>query len=113
MAKNRAPSVYCNTVEKILLTHIYQLVKADGEGYEVGKFKNGKGNKEHMCVYEGDDEDEDSSEFSRNSEEGKDCGENDNTSENMQTDEDESDGGYKEDEMDENEYDEDGECQCA
>ena len=105
VAKNRAPAVYCNAIEKILLAHIHQLVKAEGEGDEVGKVKNGKDDKEHMCVYEGDDEDEDNSEFSRNSEESEDCGEDDNNSENMQTDEDESDGEYEEDEMDENGYD--------
>lgn len=103
MAKNRVPAVYCNAIEKILLTHIHQLVKAEGEGDEVGKFKNGEDNKEHMCVYEGD-KDQDSIEISRNREEDEDCGEDDNNSQNMQTDE---------DEMDENGYDEDSECQCA
>ena len=35
VAKNRAPFVYCNAIEKILLAHIYQLVKAENQDGKV------------------------------------------------------------------------------
>lgn len=90
VAKNRAPSVYCKTIEQILLAHIYQLVKAEGEGNDVGGFESGNDEKDYVHVYEGDeDEDKDSSEFGRKSE-----------------DEDDD----EEDEMNEDESDEDSEC---
>jgi len=70
VAKNRAPSVYCNAIEQILLAHIYQLVKAEGEGDDAVGFKRVEDEKDYVHVFEGDDEDEDedSSEFARKSE---------------------------------------------
>ena len=46
VAKNRAPFIYCNAVEKILLGHIYQLVKAesqDGKGSKPKSSENENG----------------------------------------------------------------------
>lgn len=95
VAKNRAPSVYCNAIKKILLAHIYRLIKVEGKGDGLGKFKNVKDDEERMYVYEGDDEVEDGSGFSRSSEDGGDCVEDGDNGENMQTNEDESQGEYK------------------
>ena len=57
VAKNRAPSFYRNTIEQILLAHIYKLVKAEGEGNDAGGFESGNDEKDYIHVYE-DDEDE-------------------------------------------------------
>ena len=68
MAKNQAPTVYCNAIEEILLAYIYQIVLAETESNRVSRFRNGEDDKECICVHKGDDKDEDSSEFSKNSE---------------------------------------------
>ena len=110
VAKNRAPSVYCNTIEQILLAHIYQLVKAEGEGNDAGGFESGKDEKDYVHVYEDDeDEDKDSSEFARKSEdEDGDYDKDGDDNEEMEEDKDEDDD--KDDEMDEDVSDEDSEC---
>lgn len=56
VARNRAPSIYYNAIEKILLAHIYQLVKIEGEDDDAAQFKNG--NEDENYVYKGDDEEE-------------------------------------------------------
>lgn len=42
VAKNRAPFVYCNVVEKVLLGHTYQLVKAESQDGNASKPKTAK-----------------------------------------------------------------------
>ncbi len=59
VAEDRAPSIYCNAIEKILLAHIHQLVKAEDKGDDAVEFENGNDEKEYVYVYESDDEDED------------------------------------------------------
>ena len=110
-AKKRAPSVYCNAIEKILLVHIYQLVKAKGEIEELGKFENGNDGKELMCVSEGDDGDD--GEVGRNSEADGGCDRDVDNSEDMQEFKEESSCGYKDDEMDEHKYSEGSEWDYA
>lgn len=93
MAKNRAPPVYYNTIEQILLAHIYQLVKVEGEGNDAGGFESGNDEKDYVHVYE-DDEDEDkgSSEFERKSEDDEgDYDEDGDDNEEMEEDKDEDD----------------------
>lgn len=114
VAKHRASSVYCNAIEKIVLAQIYQLVKTEGEGDDVSKLKNGNDDKEHVCMDEGVDEDEDGSEISMDSEgTAGNCDENSDNRETIQTSEDNSDGEYEDDGMDEDGYDEDSEYECA
>lgn len=88
MAKNRAPSVYYNAIEQILLTHIYQLMKAEGEGDNAEGFVTDNDKKDDAYVYDGnnEDEDEDISKFAKKGEDEED------------------------DEMDEDESDEDSNC---
>lgn len=114
VAKHRAPSVYCNAIEKIVLAQIYQLVQTEGEGDDVSKFKNGNDDKEHVCMDEGVDEDEDGSEFSMDNEEtARNCVESSDNGETIHISEDNSDGEYEDDVMDENGYSEDSEYECA
>ncbi|KAL8823664.1 MAG: hypothetical protein Q9191_005656 [Dirinaria sp. TL-2023a] len=111
-AKHRAPSIYCNAIEKIVLAQIYQLIKAEGQDDEVrSSFKNDNSGKEYMCMHEHNDEGEDGSEFSRDSEgKDRDCGENDdNYSLSTSKYGDSSDDEYEDDEMNEDEYGEDSE----
>jgi len=103
VAKNRALSVYYNVIEKILLAHIYQLIKVEGEGDDTAKFENGNNDKELMYVHEGDKR-EDSSKAPRESED--EDGDNDKYNDkDIEGDDEEDnnkidDGEYKED----NEY---------
>lgn len=117
VAKNRAPSVYCNAIEQILLAHIYQLVKAEGEGDDAVGFESTNDEKGYVHIYEGDndDEDEDSREFARKSEDedgyyDDDSDDDKDMDEDMDEDKNEDDDEDEEDEMDEGEYDEDSEC---
>ena len=112
VAKHRASSIYCNAIEKILLTQIYQLVKVEDQDDEIySSFKNDNSDKEHVCMHENNDESEDDSEFLRDDEEkNRECDENDdNYSISMPKYDDSSDDEYEDDEMNENEYDEDSE----
>ena len=67
VAKNRAPSVYCNAIEQILLAHIYQLVKAEGNGEDTTELQCAKEDKVGAIVNENDDgyEDENIDELAR------------------------------------------------
>lgn len=113
VARNRAPSIYYNTIEKILLAHIYQLVKIEGEDDDAAQFKNG--NEDDNYVYEGDDEEEgeDGSGPTRESEdEDGDRDEGGDDDGDMDDDEDEDDDEEEDDEdendeMNDDEYDED------
>jgi len=109
VAKNRAPSVYCNAIEQILLAHIYQLVKAEGEGDDAVGFKSADDEKHSVHVYEGDDEDEDedSSEFARKSKD-EDGNYDGDDHEHLEEDKDEDDD--EDEQMDEDESDGDSEC---
>jgi len=102
VAKNRAPSVYCDVIEKILLAHIYQLVKVEGEGDDAAEFENGNNDKELMYVHEGDER-EDSSEAPRESED-EDGDDDEYDDKDMEGDDEEDDN-----EMDDGEYEEDNE----
>lgn len=106
MIKNRASSIYCNVIEKILLTHIYRLVRTKREDDETSKFKNDENDQKHVCVHKDDEINENNSESSKNNEENEDCVD-------TQTNEDESDDKYENDEMNENEYDKDDEYQYS
>lgn len=102
VAKNRAPSIYCNAVEQILLAHIYQLVKAEGEGdYAVG-FERVENEKDlaHVSGRDNDDEDDNSSRCAGKSED-EDGGYDGDDDEYMDDDKDEDED--KDDEMDEDE----------
>jgi len=103
VAENRAPSIYCNAVEKILLAHIYRLVNA--EGGDAATLKNGNDDKEYVYVYERDDEDEVRSEGSRESEDG-DKDDNEDDDEDMEGDENEQGDEDNDDDMNDDEYDE-------
>lgn len=97
VAKNRAPLVYYDAIEKVLLTHTYQLVKAEGGDDDTAEFENGDEDKEY--VHE-DDEHEDSSEASRKSEDKIGDSDEDNSEyddKDMQEDNEMDDGEYKED----------------
>lgn len=109
VAKNRAPSVYCNAIEQILLAHIYQLVKAEGEGDDAVGFGSTNNEKGYVHIYEGDndDEDEDSREFARKSEDEDRCyDEESDGNQGMEKDTDDDD---EDDDMDEDESYEDSE----
>ncbi len=108
VAKNRAPSVYCNAIEQILLAHIYQLMKAEGEGDDVVRFERVEDEKDYVHVYKGDnkDEDDDTGEFARKSED-EDGDYNGDNDELMKEDKDEDDD--EDDEMNEDESDENSE----
>jgi len=103
VAKNRAPLVYYNVIEKILLVYIYQLIKVEGEGDDTAKFKNGNNDKELIYMHEGDKY-KDSSKALRESED--EDGDNDKYNDkdiegdNEEDDNEIDDGEYKED----NEY---------
>ena len=105
VAKKRAPSVYCNAIEQILLAHIYQLVKAEGEGDDLVGFESGNDEKNYVHVFE-NDEDEGSSEFARKSED-EDGDYDGNDDEHMKEDKDEDDD--EDDKLDEDKSDEDSE----
>ncbi|KAL2040403.1 hypothetical protein N7G274_006846 [Stereocaulon virgatum] len=110
VAKSRAPSIYCQAIEQILLAQIYQLVKAEGGDDSVG-FKNGNDEKDYTHEYEGDDEDEDkdSSEFVRQSED--EDGDYDEDGDNdRHIEEDKDDDDVEVDRIDEDESGEDSEC---
>ena len=105
VGKNRAPLVYCDAIEKILLAHIYQLVKAEGGDDAAAEFENGDEDKEYVHM---DDEHEGTSEASRKSEDEGGDSDEDNCEyddKDMQGDDEEED-----DEMDDGEYKEDDEC---
>jgi len=93
VAEHRAPSIYCNAIEKILLAHIHRLVKTEGEGEDAANFGNGNDDKEYVYVYESDDEDEVRSEASRESED-----EDGDGDEDMEGDDEDSDDGMDDDE---------------
>ena len=103
VTENRAPSLYCNAVQKILQAHIYRLVKA--EDADAGNFENGNNDKEYVYVYESDDEDEVRSGAARESEDG-DRDDNEDDDEDMEGDEDEQDDEDNDDDMNDDEYDE-------
>jgi hypothetical protein len=104
VARNRAPSIYFNAIEKILLAHIYQLVKIEGENDDAAQFENGNNDKGNVPVYKGDD---DGSEFERDSgDEDGDSDEDSDDDEDMKEDRDEDD---EEDEDDINEDEDDEE----
>jgi len=106
VAEHRAPSIYCNAIEKILLAHIHRLVKTEGEGEDAANFSNGSDDEEYVYVYESDDEDEVRSEAPRESEDEDGDGDEDGD-EDMEGDEDEQDDEDSDDGMDDDEYDED------
>ncbi len=112
VARNRAPSIYYNAIEKILLAHIYQLVKIEGENDDAAQFENG--NEDENYVDEGDDEEEgeDGSEPTRESEdEDGDRDEGGDDDEDMDDDEDEDDEKDESNEIIDDEYDEDSESE--
>ena len=112
VARNRAPSIYCNAIEKILLAHIYQLVKIEGEDDDAAQFENGNNEQKYVPMHEGDDEEEDEigSETARKSED--EDGDSDEDDDDDNDDDEDMEGDKHEDEDDEmnnDEYDEDGE----
>ena len=110
VAKNWALSVYCSAIEKILLTHIYHLAKAEDKLDEASQFENIDGNEEH--IYEGDYEDEDS-EFLRESvDDDRDYEKDNYWDEVMEEDEDNYSDEDKDDEMDKDEEDGKSEFNC-
>ncbi|KAK3169328.1 hypothetical protein OEA41_008711 [Lepraria neglecta] len=90
VARNRAPSIYCNAIENILLAHIYQLVKIEGENDDAAQFENGNNDKNNVLGCKGDD----GSEFAVESE-----------------DSDDDDDEDMEEDMNDDEYDEDSESE--
>jgi len=67
IVKNRAPSIYCEVIEKILQAQIHQLVKAEikdkYEGDEdTDKHEDEDENEEYVYVYENDDDNNDDDE---------------------------------------------------
>ena len=107
MARNRAPSIYYNAIEKILLAHIYQLMKIEGEDDDAAQLENG--NEDENYVYKGDKEEEgeDGSEPARESEDEDGDGNEDKDSkdEDMEGHKDED----EDDNMDDDEYNKDSE----
>ncbi len=93
VTEHRASSIYCNVIEKILLTHIHRLVKIESESENAANFESDNDDKEYMYVYESDDEDEIRSEASRKSED-----ENENDDEDMKEDDEDSDDDMNDDE---------------
>jgi len=94
VAKNRAPSIYCNAIEKILLAHIFQLVKSEGEDDNAAQLENRNHEKNDVSISEGDKEgDEDESEFAGAKEEHGESDEDDDkgAEEYMKEDKDEND----------------------
>ena len=111
VAKNRAPSVYCNAIEQILLAHIYQLVKAESESDDTAGFVSGNNEKDEAHAYDFDDQDEDeaSSEFAAKSEdEDGDDSEDSDDDGRMEEDKDKDDD--EDDETDGDGSDEDSDC---
>ncbi len=107
VARNRAPSIYYNAIEKILLAHIYQLVKIEGEDDDAAQFENGNDDKNYVPVHEGDDEEEDvdGSELAWESDdEDGDSDEDGDDDEDMEEDKDEDDDEDEDDEMNDDEY---------
>ncbi len=107
VARNRAPSIYYNAIEKILLAHIYQLMKIEGEDDDAAQLENG--NEDENYVYKGDKEEEgeDGSEPARESEDEDGDGNEDKDSkdEDMEGHKDED----EDDNMDDDEYNKDSE----
>ncbi|KAL2047617.1 hypothetical protein N7G274_000659 [Stereocaulon virgatum] len=104
VARNRAPSIYFNAIEKILIVHIYQLVKIEGENDDAAQFGNSNNDKGNVPVYKGDD---DGSEFERDSgDEDGDSDEDSDDDEDIKEDRDEAD-----EEDDINEDDDDGDSE--
>jgi len=56
VARNRAPLIYYNAIEKILLAYIYQLIKIEGEDDNIARLKNG--NEDENYIYKGDNKEE-------------------------------------------------------
>lgn len=109
VARNRAASIYYNAIKNILLAHIYQLVKIEGEDDDAARLENG--NEDENYVYEGDDEEEGEnesepiSESEDKDEDGDEDEDEDGKNEDMEGDEDEDEN----DNMNNDEYDEDSE----
>ena len=93
VTEHRASLIYCNVIEKILLTHIHRLVKIEGENENAANFENDNDDKEYVYVYKSDDEDEIRSEASRKSED-----ENEDDDEDMKEDDEDSDDDMNDDE---------------
>ncbi len=93
----RASSIYCNVIEKILLTHIHRLVKIENESENAVNFENNNNDKEYVYVYESDDKYEVKGKASRESED-----KNEDDDEDMKEDDEDSDDDMNNDE--DNEY---------
>lgn len=98
VANNRAPSIYCRAIEKILVAHIDQLGNAEGEGDSAAKVENSIDSKECMSEdtgYDGGEDEDDNEEMEGDKEK-----DDDDDDEGMEGYEDED----EDDEMDDNEY---------
>ena len=95
VAKNRAPFVYCNAIEKILLAHIYQLVKAENQDGKVSQLRSGK--KDKVYIYGNKEE---NSEFGWNSKVDREFSIDSQDDYNMQTDNGKEDEEEEEDDDD-------------
>ncbi len=91
--KHQASSIYCNVIEKILLTHIHQLVNIESKNENAANFENDNDDKEYVYVYESDDEDEIKSETLRKSED-----KNEDDDEDMKEDDEDSNDDMNDDE---------------
>lgn len=56
VARNRAPSIYCNIIKMILRAHIYQLVRIEGEDVDAANIENSRDRENCILVDGGDDE---------------------------------------------------------
>ena len=51
MTKNQVLSVYCNTIQQILLAYIYQFVKAESKSDDTAGFMSGNNKKNNAHAY--------------------------------------------------------------
>ena len=107
VARNRAPSIYCNAIEKILLAYIDQLAKTEDEDSDTAQVETGIGDKSSMITYASDDDegDRDGSDFVIDSEDEE--GDSDGSDFVMESEDEEGDGDNSEDmEEDRDKYNE-------
>ena len=88
VASNRAPSIYCNAVEKILLAYIDQLAKIEDEDDDATQVETSIDDKSSMLTFASDNEEGDSDFIMASEDEEGDSDEDGDNSEDMEEDRD-------------------------
>ena len=96
-----------------MLAQIYQIVKAEGEAGGVRKCKKGSNDEEHVRMHQDVDEDNGSKFLTNSGGTEEDCGEDDDNMESTLMYDDNSDGGYEDNEIGEDGYMVDSEPESA